>query len=130
MVLKLYPFISLALFFCSAEKIFYTEPAYSGRYLYEQRSGTYKCAGCTLPLFHSEHKYDLGNGWCSFSQPALSKNVYYLKDPVPYVERYRVLCRGCNAHLGHVFHDGPPPKHLRYCINSISLEFQEQKSKY
>lgn len=98
-----------------------TERAFSGRYLFTSLPGTYVCAGCALPFFRSEDKYDAGSGWASFRQTIHSKNVYYLDDSTPYVRRYEVLCSRCGSHLGHVFHDGPPPKQLRYCINSLSL---------
>jgi len=101
-----------------------TERAFSGQYLYETASGTYLCADCKSELFHSSDKYDSGAGWPSFKKPIHSKSVYYLKDTKLSIQRYEVLCRGCNAHLGHVFNDGPPPKGLRYTINSVTLYLQ------
>ncbi len=98
-----------------------TERAFSGKYLYESAVGTYLCAGCKNPLFTSKDKFDSGAGWPSFLQPIHSKSVYYMEDANKSIPRYEVLCRGCDSHLGHVFHDGPPPKNLRYCINSITL---------
>lgn len=103
-----------------------TERAFSGKYLYETRSGTYKCAACKAPLFSSNDKYDSGAGWPSFQKPLDSKSVYYLEDQNLSIKRYEVLCRGCDSHLGHVFNDGPPPKGLRYCINSITLILDKQ----
>lgn len=98
-----------------------TERAFSGKYLYEERSGIYTCALCENPLFSSEDKYDSGAGWPSFTKPITKKSVYYLEDRSLGFKRYEVLCRDCHSHLGHVFPDGPPPKGLRYCINSITL---------
>lgn len=98
-----------------------TERAFSGQYLYESGPGIYICADCKHPLFDSKDKYDSGAGWPSFLKPIHSESIYYLEDWTLPFKRYEVLCRGCNAHLGHVFNDGPPPKGLRYCINSITL---------
>ena len=103
-----------------------TERAFSGKYLYAQESGTYRCAACENPLFASKDQFDSGAGWPSFLSPITSKSVYYLEDRTLPVQRYEVLCRGCNSHLGHVFNDGPPPKKLRYCINSITLILDKQ----
>ncbi len=103
-----------------------TERAFSGKYLYELSAGLYLCAGCKNPLFSSEDKYDSGAGWPSFLKPIEEKSVYYLEDFNLSFKRYEVLCRGCHSHLGHVFHDGPPPKNLRYCINSIALQMVEK----
>jgi len=100
------------------------ERAFSGRYLYEESQGTYVCATCTAPLFDSDDKYDSGSGWPSFLKPIEPKRVYYLEDSEFPHMRYQVLCRGCHSHLGHVFKDGPPPKGLRYCIHSITLELK------
>lgn len=99
-----------------------TERAFSGQYLFETSSGTYVCAACKNPLFSSDDKYDSGAGWPSFKKPIEPKAVYYLEDWNLSFKRYEVLCRGCQSHLGHVFPDGPPPKKLRYTINSISLD--------
>lgn len=98
-----------------------TERAFSGRYLYETAVGTYVCAACENPLFRSEDKYDSGAGWPSFKKPIDKESIYYLEDRSLPFKRYEVLCRKCQSHLGHVFKDGPPPKGLRYCINSITL---------
>lgn len=99
-----------------------TEPAYSGVYLEEERDGVYFCAGCESPLFSSQDKYsEPGCGWALFKQPLTSQHLTYKEDLSLGFKRYEVLCRQCESHLGHVFNDGPPPKHLRYTINSLSL---------
>ncbi len=100
------------------------ERAFSGKYLYETAPGIYACAECQNPLFSSEDKYDSGAGWPCFKKPIEPKSVYYLEDNSLPFKRYEVLCRKCNGRLGHVFNDGPPPKGLRYCINSYSLVLQ------
>jgi len=101
-----------------------TEPAYSGKYLDEERAGTYLCAACERILFRSEDKYsEPGCGWPLFKKPADPKTVFYKEDLSLGFKRYEVLCRGCESHLGHVFNDGPPPKHLRYTVNSLALKF-------
>lgn len=98
-----------------------TERAFSGKYLYETAPGIYHCAACTHPLFSAADKYDSGAGWPCFLKPLETKSVYYVEDWSLPFKRYEVLCRSCDSHLGHVFNDGPPPKNLRYCINSITL---------
>lgn len=101
-----------------------TERAFLGLYTYHFAPGTYCCAACNQPLFSSADKYrHRGSGWPCFKAPIHSKQVYYLRDRELLVQRYEVLCRGCDSHLGHLFHDGPPPTQLRYTINSIALQF-------
>lgn len=99
-----------------------TEPANSSALIGETRRGTYRCAGCNLALFGSKTKYDSGDGWPSFWDVlpnAIRKHAdYSLID-----ERTEVHCRQCGGHLGHIFDDGPPPTHLRYCIDGLALRF-------
>jgi peptide-methionine (R)-S-oxide reductase len=99
-----------------------TEPAFSSPLIGEKRSGVYHCAGCDLALFTSKTKYDSGDGWPSFwnvlPNATLTKSDYELV-----VERTEVHCRRCGGHLGHIFDDGPPPTHLRYCIDGLALRF-------
>jgi peptide-methionine (R)-S-oxide reductase len=88
----------------------------------EKRNGTYVCAGCDLPLFSSETKYESGTGWPSFYQP-LPDAIGTKEDRSLFMTRTEVHCRRCGGHLGHVFKDGPPPTGLRYCMNGIALKF-------
>jgi len=101
-----------------------TEPAFAGKYCNHHEKGIFKCAGCGAPLFLSEEKFDSGTGWPSFKQPYDEANLEEKLDPSYGIIRTEVLCSNCGGHLGHVFDDGPNPKGCRYCINSISLDFQ------
>ena len=100
-----------------------TEPAYSGVYWDKKDPGVYNCICCDTPLFSSETKYDSGSGWPSFYEPVSNKVVGKSVDNSFFMQRTEVHCAECNAHLGHVFPDGPGQNGLRYCINSLSLDF-------
>jgi peptide-methionine (R)-S-oxide reductase len=103
-----------------------TEPPFSGKYTYNKEPGMYHCAVCDVPLFTSETKYDSETGWPAFWDLADSKNIKTQEDLSLGMVRTEVLCANCGAHLGHVFSDGPKDKTgLRYCINSLSLEFKQ-----
>lgn len=104
-----------------------TEAAFCGVFHDNKKNGVYDCAGCKLPLFKSDAKFDSGTGWPSFFQPAEKDNVWMRTDRSYGMVRYEVLCARCDGHLGHVFPDGPEPSGLRFCINSDALTFTEKK---
>ncbi|WP_299769766.1 peptide-methionine (R)-S-oxide reductase MsrB [uncultured Pseudoteredinibacter sp.] len=102
-----------------------TERAFTGEYWNHKEQGQYLCRCCGEPLFESESKFDSGCGWPSFTQPAERQAVEEQMDRSHGMVRTEVHCRKCACHLGHVFTDGPAPKGLRYCINSLSIRFKE-----
>ncbi len=103
-----------------------TEPAFTGKYWNHKGVGVYRCACCEHELFSSQSKYDSGSGWPSFWQPIRTDCIAEKTDTSHGMVRVEAVCSHCQAHLGHVFPDGPPPTGLRYCMNSASLDFVER----
>ena len=103
-----------------------TEPAFCGTLLDNHREGIYHCVSCGLPLFASDSKFNSGTGWPSFFRPVAKENVVTREDDDFGTQRTEILCALCGAHLGHVFHDGPPPTGLRFCLNSAALRFVDK----
>lgn len=103
-----------------------TERAFTGKYYKHKEAGTYMCAGCGAELFSSKTKYESGSGWPSYWEPIRDDAVSLHEDSSLMMKRVEVTCSKCGGHLGHVFDDGPQPTGLRYCINSVSLDFKPE----
>lgn len=103
-----------------------TEPPFTGVYYDNHDDGVYRCAACKSPLFRSTEKYDSGSGWPSFWEPVSADAVVETEDLSHGMVRTEVTCAACGSHLGHLFPDGPEPTGMRYCVNSASLDFEEE----
>ena len=106
-----------------------TEAAFTGKYNHFDENGVYHCSNCGNPLFKSENKYDSGSGWPSFYTVYSENSIEEKRDVSFGMIRTEVVCKKCGAHLGHVFDDGPQPTGLRYCVNSLSMEFEKKDEK-
>ena len=103
-----------------------TEPAFTGKYTDTETPGIYRCQCCGLELFRSDAKFHSGCGWPSFFEPLEGANLVELRDESHGMIRTEIRCARCDAHLGHVFPDGPPPTGLRFCINSVAIDLEEE----
>lgn len=104
-----------------------TEPPFSGKYYKYDENGVYMCAACGAELFKSDHKYESGSGWPSFYKPLANDAIIETPDTSLGMNRIELTCANCGSHLGHVFPDGPQPTGLRYCINSLSMDFKKDE---
>lgn len=104
-----------------------TEQAFTGKYYKHKEKGTYLCAACDTELFSSDTKFDSGTGWPSFYEALDKTKITFKEDNSLLMKRIEILCAKCDSHLGHVFDDGPNPTGKRYCVNSVSLDFEKAK---
>jgi len=111
----------------SVTRLKHTERPFTGTYYLNDEEGIYNCVACNNPLFISDTKYDSGCGWPSFYKPVNKESIKEIEDNTLGMQRIEIVCSKCDAHLGHVFEDGPDSTGLRYCINSASLDFVEEE---